>query len=414
MKVIELLAIAALISACSTKAKPVPEPSESSGDASVPTAAEPDVVEPQPDPPEPPPPKGLELIDQARALFRVAACGGDGAIPEGLRREFVDVHCNSMAKKIAGYTNGWMSKAGPFFDELVPTDLPKTVVYPFGGGDLLTALVVFRRLDLDEITTISLEPAGDPRGISELTQPVLEAQLNTIRREIGNLFGMSYSVTKNMINFMRNGKLPAHLMFSLMALSVHGYEPVSLRYFELEPDGAIRYLEDDDIAALTIEAHDWLRRNQAFSNVELQFRRVGDAVAKTYVFRHVRANLDDRNLAADDRVIKHLTAKGEVTVMTKAASFLLWWRDFSTIRQYLLDNMVWMVSDATGIPPRYAGPAGFEQITWGKFYGPILSPGSSKGLIELWHTNPHQPLDFRFGYYDKANHNHLMVTRRSK
>ena len=45
--------------------------------------------------------------------------------------------------------------------------MPKTVVYPFGGGDLLSALVAFP--DATEITTISLEQAGDPRRLRTLT-----------------------------------------------------------------------------------------------------------------------------------------------------------------------------------------------------------------------------------------------------
>ena len=40
---------------------------------------------------------------------------------------------------------------------------------------------------------------------------------------------------------------------------------------------------------------------------------------------------------------------GEVAAITKAASYLLWRGDFSRIRDYLLDNMVWMVSDSSGI-----------------------------------------------------------------
>ena len=41
------------------------------------------------------------------------------------------------------------------------------------------------------------------------------------------------------------------------------------------------------------------------------------------------ANLDDSHLDADPRVLRHLEAKDKVAVMTKAASFLLWYDDFS-------------------------------------------------------------------------------------
>ena len=100
--------------------------------------------------------------------------------------------------------------------------------------------------------------------------------------------------------------------------------------------------------------------------------------------------------------------------MTKAASFLLWWSEFSTIREYLLNNVEWMISDATGLLPRYAKPAGFEQKTWGRFDGPFLPQAKAETaeMTRLWQSNPAQPLDFRYGYPDNAKHSHLMVTRR--
>ena len=43
---------------------------------------------------------------------------------------------------------------------------------------------------------------------------------------------------------------------------------------------------------------------------------------------------------------------------------------FSEIRDRLLANMVWMASDSTGVPPRFAKKAGFAQVTYGTFTGP--------------------------------------------
>ena len=66
----------------------------------------------------------------------------------------------------------------------------------------------------------------------------------------------------------------------------------------------------------------------------------------------------DEHVRADRRVLAHLEAKGKVSVITKAASFLLWYDDFSMIRTYLIDHLAWMISDASGIPPSYAAKAG--------------------------------------------------------
>jgi hypothetical protein len=116
----------------------------------------------------------------------------------------------------------------------------------------------------------------------------------------------------------------------------------------------------------------------------------------------------------DNRVLKHLALKGKVSVMTKGASFLLWYDDFGQIRDYLLKHVAWMISDASGIPPSFAEPAGFEQETYGEFTGPyfVIDPTNKRGeFVKMWKDQPHKPLPFRFGYPDNANHNHLMITR---
>ena len=70
--------------------------------------------------------------------------------------------------------------------------------------------------------------------------------------------------------------------------------------------------------------------------------------------------------------------------MTKAASYLLWRDNFSTIRDYLLDNMEFMVSDSTGIPPKFATKAGFVQEAYGKFNESFLGASAElqQGLRE--------------------------------
>ena len=111
-------------------------------------------------------------------------------------------------------------------------------------------------------------------------------------------------------------------------------------------------------------------------------------------------------------MIRYLETKGDVTAMTKAASYLLWWRGFSQIRTYLLGHMVWMISDSTGIPPENAAAAGFEQIPYGHFEGTFLktTQKQSEAFQRLW-ADSVESISFRFGYPDIAGNAHLMITR---
>jgi hypothetical protein len=102
--------------------------------------------------------------------------------------------------------------------------------------------------------------------------------------------------------------------------------------------------------------------------------------------------------------------------MTKAASYLLWDSGFSAIRDYLATNMVWMASDATGLPPRTAKKAGFTQTTYGTFTAPFLEDANKDvgdAMVKMWAAQPHRKLTFRYGYPDLDKHIHLMITAKA-
>lgn len=397
------------------KPEPTPEPQPE------PKPEPPKAEAPQTQPQTQPAPKlaGRNFLREAQMLHRVAACHGDSELPAKASKAFVDAHCAKMKKLFAKLDRKWMSKAKPFFKKHVPSGIPATVVYPFGGADLLSALAVFP--NLTEITTLGLEYAGDPRAFERLDRKKLERGINATRKWFDQLVRNNHNRTIDMMKVMNRGGIPGQLIFSLTALSLHGYDLVSLRYFRIARDGTLTYLTDAEIAPMDAKMKRkpkryWLKHRRLFANMEIRFRKAGDDTAPVKTYRTIQGDLEDKFLRKDDRVLKHLKSKGKITAMTKAASFLLWWSSFSKMRSYLLANMQWMVSDATGIPNRYARKAGFEQLTWGRFLGHLRTldnpgPGLIKEMRKLWKRNKYRKLDFRFGYPDSRGNHHLMITR---
>lgn len=355
-------------------------------------------------------PAAHEFIDDARALLVVGACG-QGSTPEGVKAELVEAHCKKVRAAQEDYKKSWVSVARPFFETTVPKSIANTVVYPFAGGDLSTALTVYP--DADEITTLSLEPAGDPRALGKLDAKQLKGALDVVAKELSSLYRSNFSVTMNMIGAMRAGKLPTQLIFSLSALAIHGYEPVAMRYFKLTAEGEVRYLTDDDLAKID-KIKDVGRRNRELSNVEIRFRKAGSKREQTY--RHIQANLDDAHLKKDPSALAHLQKKGSVAGMTKAASYLLTFDDFKTMRQYVIDHVDWMVSDSTGLPPKYGTPAGFDYEVYGAYEQSNMAAGGpvTPQWRALYKEQPKRPLAFRFGYPDKKLRGHLIVMRKGK
>lgn len=369
-----------------------------------------------------------------KLLYRIGACGTDTPLADELPKKAIERHCAAMKRRYASYKRAWADRASTFIAALRPSDLPPVAIYPFGGGDLSSALVVFP--DATEITTLSLEAAGDIRGLAAVERRALGEDLAVIGHDIGRLYQAAHSTTKSLMT-ASHSQVPGTIMFALAALTVHGHEPLSLRYFDLEPDGSLRYLtsaELDERVRIALAAAEtggarrarqkvgkgtvyrvWKLQESVFANVEITYRPVAAPTAAPRIYRHIVANLDDEHVGADRRALAHLERKGKVAVMTKAASFLLWYDDFSLVRTYLTDHLAWMISDASGIPPAHAAQAGLEQITYGTFVGAyfIKDPNDVRGdMVKLWAKNQERPLPFRFGYPDAEDHNHLMITRR--
>jgi hypothetical protein len=330
-----------------------------------------------------------------------------------------------MKLAMVKYQKGWLDKAVPFFKQIVPSGIPDKVVYPFGGHDLITALTVFP--DAVDYTTISLEGVGDARAIDTLTGSQWNDGYNKTEHDVIRLLTAAFSATTE-LNDANNTLLPGGLFYALTALAIHGYEPIALRYFRIESDGSLHYLEQSDIDAAdkalaeskkkTKKQKDQYHVSQdTFDDMELTFRKAGDANAPLKTYRHIAADLSNDKLPADAPLIKFLKSKGKVAAMTKAASHLLWYDSFSNIRDYLLDDMAWMVSDATGVPPAIATKAGFVQETYGIYEGSYMEkfPHHNKAVerdfIKLWKANPKKELPMKFGYFDKGFRNNLVVTR---
>src|SRR5262249_11499317 len=149
-----------------------------------------------------------------------------------------------------------------------------------------------------------------------------------------------------------------------------------------------KYYASSDIAAREKQ-----KGTDVFDNMEIQFRKAGQH-GPLRVFRHVAWNLDDNHLKQGGPLLKHLEAKGRVTTMREPWSHLLWASDFASIRNCIIELMAWMISDATGLPPRVAQKASFTQDTYGMYEGAEpFGPVNNRDIDDfrkLFKANPYR------------------------
>jgi len=353
--------------------------------------------------------EGTSFTREVLAAFRVAACGGtDAMLPPGIDPTMLRTHCDALNQGYAEYKKEWVDVAMPFLAKLRPDTIPDQVVYPFGGGDLMTALATFP--NLMEITTISLEIAGDIRGIAHPDNKRLSKELKTLREHLAKLFLKAHSRTVN-LDIETRGAIPGEAAFTLAAMVIHGFEPVSYRYFTIRDDGSLAYLSSDAIKQAEMAKK--RGRSGPFANAEIQFRKPNESAVR--VLRHIGFDLSDSNLRRSPALIKHLDSKSKVAAMTKAASHLLWDdKHFSVIREWLMTHTDWMISDTTGVPPRIAARYGFEQDYFGQYeYAEPFGSVNNRDMLDF-HAKfkNNAPIAFRYGYPDNRSHGHIVVTRK--
>lgn len=339
----------------------------------------------------PPDPVG-EFDAQAQLFYRITACAGDAEIPENIDAKVVDKHCKALDKIVAKYRKRWFEPALPFLRSLVPEGLPDTVIYPFGGEDLVSALAVFP--DAKELTIFSLEEAKDPRNIEDIESGALSTSLYESREHLRFLLDVAFHKTTE-LKRMAKRPLSEQIIGAMFGLAMHDKVPVSLRFFDVNDDGTLEY------------------STEAFGSFELTFRSPGGPI-QTY--RHIAGDISDGGLKKSPGVVAYIESRKPFAAMTKAASFLMWYGHFETIRDLMLDNMVWMISDATAPKPSHAEPKGFEHVPYGIFRGPEPAFDYIAGqeeVVQMWRGAVVKKLPMRWGYKDSSGNGHLLITRKT-
>ncbi|MBE2248950.1 MAG: hypothetical protein IAE78_05315 [Myxococcus sp.] len=358
-----------------------------------------------------------DFIDDVRLVFQVVTCQ-PGPVPPPLDAKVVEAYCRQMTPKFERFRSHWGVTAREFIALQRPAGLPGELVYPFGGGDLMMALTAFPEASV--ITTLSLELAGDPRRLKSLADKNALAQSLKVLNETATTTLLSNDSKSVNLSRLQRGELPGQLSMHLMGLALNDQEPVSVRFFRVEPDGALHYFTHAEIDALEREKATRLKASwkppdfsPAFANVEVQFVPRGHPQAPRRVHRHLGANLSDEGFAAAPGLLAHLDQKGRVSAMTKAASYLLWQNAFSVMREWLLAHAVFMISDSTGVPPRYWRKAGCAVQTFGSFQKSFL--GTWEGYQEELRAEfaSARRLPMRFGYPDGSpeKRSHCLVVK---
>ncbi len=274
-----------------------------------------------------------------------------------------------------------------------------TVFYPFSGPDFVNVYTLFPQAKT--YLMIALEPVGE---IPDFAATDTNHFLSHLERSLYDLLQLNFFITEKLKNSVIKSELKGILPVLLFFLAREKARVLDVRYWVMNPDGAI-----EESAAARPLAHD----PEDIAGVRIDFARVGAADKQTlYYFRF---NLRNNSLQNNEKFVSFLKGFGPVTTFAKAASYLMHRPGFSGIRQFILNQSLFVLASDSAIPVRY-----FDRTVWNlRFFGTYTNPITrfkcfrQKDLAEIYQDGADvYPLPFGIDYCHRVNTSNLMFASK--
>lgn len=327
-----------------------------------------------------------------------------------------DASCRKLAASIARYRKRYLAPMRKWLAPRRPDTLPPTLLYPFAGGDLVSAVTAFP--EQRRYVHLSLEHGGPPEPLQGLAPGQIRRARRRLHWMANKLLSLGESFSDD-LQVQEATRLPGVLPLLLVGLRVHGGQVTGLAYLRLTEKGRLEPYTREELRAEAPRARrrftTWKdpRFSKRYSHLELRFRLPGDTTDRRVI--HVSANLADAGLKRTPGVARFLSSIGPHALMIKASSYLLWTGGFSRIRKLAFADAAFALSDFTAPIPRWLRAHGFSFEAHGR-YDCVRNPklrGSAKPWVRVFEKPETPKIPFRWGYVDCHGHNHIVIIRPS-
>lgn len=274
------------------------------------------------------------------------------------------------------------------------------VFYPFSGPDALMATEYFPQSPV--YVFAALEPAGTLPTRDDIENKDLGPYLEAMRTTMASELGRSFFITRQMDQQFR-GQVTDGLLLPILQLLVRtNHTILGFRYVRLDEQGKI--------IDRTLDYHATTRYGN--KGVQVEFRT--DADQSLHQLYYFSVNLSDSRLAENKPFQIYTQSLKGATTMFKSTSYMLHRREFSLIRNLVLENSAAVLQDDSGIPYRWFGPELWKVQLYGDYDRPY---GSFKwmeqvDLRQAYKQPGTKPLPMHVGYGYKKITSNLLLARR--
>ena len=251
------------------------------------------------------------------------------------------------------------------FSQLAPTiGTCDTVLYPFGGPDLLHVSALFPQART--YVLIGQEPAGEVPALEAMPPGEVLAVLAAFRQATRTQLECGYFITQDMRSDLQRGALRGVTPILLSAVALSG--------------GRV-----DSVNGLSVGGK---------RGVDMRF---SDAAGMAHRACYVEGDLSNSGFKGGLR--QWLGGLGGDITYFKAASYLMHDNRFSQSREFLITQSRVVLQDDSGIPFRWFRQ-GWTQRFFGSYETPIelFVSHQQNDLRQAYATQPTSPLPFGSGY----------------
>ena len=251
--------------------------------------------------------------------------------------------------------------------------------YMFSGPDFLYANAFYSKASTYVLS--ALEPVGSVPDLSRLPRGGIASALYNVERSLGSILSFSFFITKEMKTDLQAGQISGTLPILYVFLARSGMTVKSVSPISLDDQGAAYFAGEN-------------AGPNAVRGVRIMFAGSDGQEKTLYYFS---TDLSNSGVKASG-FLKFCETLAPGNSLIKSASYLLHSGNFTTVRNFLLNNSATIIQDDSGIPLAYYSTKKWRFFPFGRYLGPIDEfPGRYQDSYAALFRRA-QPIDFGIGY----------------
>ena len=268
-----------------------------------------------------------------------------------------------------------------------------TLIYPFGGPDILFAMTFFP--NKKDYVLMGLEKPGALCQPDQLTDDEMHQYLDSLAFSMRYLNKFGFFVASQMAEGFRNKDLDGTIHVVLYALAMNNCTITSHRNIYIDDRGDVQ----TNTGTTSTHPYGW----------ELQFRKPGDP--RTRTIKYIKMDLCDVMIKGKMEFPFFLNSIKNKTCYLKSASYLMQSEEFKIVRKLILEQFDNILQDESGFA--YGRLIkDYDVNLFGTYTRPlkVFSIFKQEDLKEALEGST--PLPFKIGYASQLNESVLMACTR--